>query len=80
MIKQYYHVQCSFSSFRRERKIKNIIADVDILSGYNDFDEEEKVSIKNLVENELSQREKEPVRKIPAKKEKVLSSSTERIR
>ena len=80
IIKQYYHIPCSFSSFRRARKIENIIADVDTLSGYNDLAEEEKVTIRNLVEKELSQREKEPVRKIPAKKKKVLPSSTERIR
>ena len=49
-IKQYYHVNCSFSSFRRARKSINTITNVGDVSGFSELNDEEKQLIQNLVD------------------------------
>ena len=78
MIKQYYHIECSFSSFRKARKSENIINDVNILSGYCDLVLEEQTRIKELVEKFMSERTTKTPRNVPVKKKKILPPSRER--
>ena len=81
-IKQYHHIKCSFSSFRKVRDPANTITDVNTLSGFEDLNSEEKVVVMNLIEIENSQRKVDIPKKIPVKKKKILPPSkvrTERL-
>ena len=57
-IKQYYHVKCSFSSFRRARKSINTITNVGDVSGFSELNDEEKQLIQNLVDEENARSKK----------------------
>ena len=57
-IKHYYHLPCAFKSFEKARVITNVITSVDEIDGFSEIREEDRLIIKEMIDEGNLKRKK----------------------